>query len=422
MMSRCRPLAVSLCAAFTLSACTTVGPHRKVSSDGWEESTTYSCDWKPDSNFLWPGRVPNSPILPKTRSNPIGAMVLVVPVMLDLVVSPLAYYFDRDCREVSSSRRYVGTPEQHRRERLAQQERERKEAEENSAAARQRRAAEELARQERAAAESKRQAEQRELEALFPPLDESPRKEAVRPDDYALIVGIEGYRALPKATYAENDAASVKTYLQALGVPPQNVITLTGQSASRSDIAKYLEEWLPGVVKPDSRVYFYYSGHGAPDPTSGQAYLVPWDGDAAFLKSTAFPLATLYADLGKLPNKETVVMLDACFSGTGGRSVLADGVRPLVLLEDTSQPPEKAAVLAASGAREIAGGLDLRRHGLFTYFLLRGLSGEADAARSGHLTASALNDYLKNRVADTAHRANRDQHPRLLGDGALRLY
>src|SRR5206468_4112587 len=128
--------------------------------------------------------------------------------------------------------------------------------------ARARRAQEELAAQER-----------RELERLYPPLDESPRAGAARPDDYALVVGIEGYRSLPKATYAERDAALVKTYVQALGVPAQNVIMLTGERATRSDIAKYLEEWLPGVVKPDSRVYFYYSGHGAPDPTTGAAYL-----------------------------------------------------------------------------------------------------------------------------------------------------
>ena len=39
----------------------------------------------------------------------------------------------------------------------------------------------------------------------------------------------------------------------------------------------------------DSTVYFYYSGHGAPDLKTGQAYLVPWDGDAQFLKDTALP-------------------------------------------------------------------------------------------------------------------------------------
>jgi hypothetical protein len=115
-------------------------------------------------------------------------------------------------------------------------------------------------------------------------------------------------------------------------------------------------------------------------------------------------------------------MLDSCFSGSGGRSVLASGTRPLVLLEDSSQPPEKAAVLAASGAREVAGGLDLRRHGLFTYFLLRGLAGEADETRSGHVTLGALGKYVEARVSETARRSNRDQHPRVVGDPALRLY
>src|SRR6185312_10318367 len=191
---------------------------------------------------------------------------------------------------------------------------------------------------------------------------DSPKAAPVRPDDYALIVGIEGYRSIPKADFGENDAKSVKAYMEALGVPPTNVITLLGQGASRADIAKYLEEWLPGVVKPDSRVYFYYSGHGAPDPQTGVAYLIPYDGDPSFLKSTAFPLSKIYADLSALPAKESVVMLDSCFSGAGGRSVMAPGVRPLVVTEDVNVAPDKVDVLSASGAREIAGGLDLRQH------------------------------------------------------------
>ncbi|MBI3551725.1 MAG: caspase family protein [Elusimicrobia bacterium] len=161
-----------------------------------------------------------------------------------------------------------------------------------------------------------------------------------RTDDFAVVVGIEKYQNVPKADYAENDAKTMQKYFQALGVPEENVIVLTGQKATRTGLAKYLEEWLPRNVTPNSRVYFYYSGHGAPDPSDGSAYLVPWDGDASFLKTSAYPVSRLYEKLGALKAKEVVVMLDSCFSGAGGRSVIAKGARPLVNIVDTAVPSQ----------------------------------------------------------------------------------
>ena len=117
---------------------------------------------------------------------------------------------------------------------------------------------------------------------------------------------------------------------------------------------KYLEEWLPRNAKPTSTVFFYYSGHGAPDPETGKAYLVPWDGDPQFLKSTAYPLENLYASLRKLKARRVVVALDACFSGAGGRSVLAKGVRPLVTKVDTGESKAGGIVIfSASGGDQI---------------------------------------------------------------------
>jgi len=77
--------------------------------------------------------------------------------------------------------------------------------------------------------------------------------------------------------------------------------------------------WLANNVESDSRVFIYYSGHGAPDPRTGDAYLVPYDGDPSFIENTGYSLKKLYDTLGKLPSKEIVVILDSCFSGAGGR-------------------------------------------------------------------------------------------------------
>jgi len=237
-----------------------------------------------------------------------------------------------------------------------------------------------------------------------------------REHDFAIVVGVENYSDLPKAQYAARDARAFAAHAKALGVPPRNVVLLTDQKAGLASMDKYLDQWLPRMVQPDSRVYFYFSGHGAPDVKTGQAYLVPWDGDPNFLDTTAYPVKRLYDRLGKLHAQRVIVAMDACFSGAGGRSVLASGARPLITKIDTGAVAGPVTVLTASGANEISGSLDDRGHGAFTYFLLKGLNGAAK-----DFSASGLLGYATPRVQDEARRLNRDQTPQLLGDGSVLL-
>jgi hypothetical protein len=232
------------------------------------------------------------------------------------------------------------------------------------------------------------------------------------PDDFALVIGIEKYSNLDaSASFAERDATAVQRHLFALGFPVRNVHVLLGGKATRTALEKYLEHWLPLNVKETSRVFFYFSGHGAPDVKTGQAFLVPWDGDPNFLESTAYPVSKLYEKLNSLEARQVLVALDACFSGAGGRSVLAKGARPLVTKIDTGDFPEgKLALLAAASAEEITSSLEEQGHGIFTYYLLKGLSGAAKDG-SGAVTIGGLLNYLKPKVQDEARRQGRDQTP-----------
>ncbi|MBI5622978.1 MAG: hypothetical protein HY924_04280 [Elusimicrobia bacterium] len=97
--------------------------------------------------------------------------------------------------------------------------------------------------------------------------------------------------------------------------------------------------------------------------------------------------------------------LDACFSGAGGRSVLAKGARPLVAqVKPNALPGSGMALLTASSGEEITATLEEAGHGVFTYHLLNGLN-------EGRRTARGLYDYLKPRVSDDARRQNREQTP-----------
>jgi uncharacterized caspase-like protein len=114
-----------------------------------------------------------------------------------------------------------------------------------------------------------------------------------RPNDIAVVIGIERYKSLPASDYSSSDARIVKDYLKALGFQERNIELILDESATKSAIEKFIEARLPNRVKPDSRIFVYYSGHGAPEPKTGDAYIVPYDGDPNYLEVTGYPLKRL---------------------------------------------------------------------------------------------------------------------------------
>jgi hypothetical protein len=235
---------------------------------------------------------------------------------------------------------------------------------------------------------------------------------------YAIVIGIETYRQkLPKADFAAQDAKLVTDYLtKVMGYPEENVITLLNDRASNVDIAKYFEKWLPNNVEPGSTVFVYYSGHGAPNPNTSDAYLVPYDGDPSFIEETGYSLKRMYTALGKLPAKEVIIALDTCFSGAGGRSVIAKGARPLVMnLQNNMVPSKNMTVLSASSGVQISSTYDEKGHGLFTYFLLKGIKNENVTRSDGSLKLDDLFSYIRPQVERIARKQyNNEQTPQLL--------
>ena len=242
---------------------------------------------------------------------------------------------------------------------------------------------------------------------------------------YAIVIGIEIYRQnLPRADYAVSDAKLVSQYLiNVLGYPERNIILLLNENAARNDMEKYFGTWLRNNVESGSTVFIYYSGHGAPNPKTGDAYLVPFDGDPTFITDTGYSLNALYANLAKLPAKKIIVALDSCFSGAGGKSVLAKGARPLVVTTNSAQLPAKnIAILAASSANQISSTYNEKGHGLFTYFLLMGIKESLEKNKDAKLEINKMFDYLKPNVESISRRVyNNEQTPQLIvGDELLK--
>ncbi len=237
-------------------------------------------------------------------------------------------------------------------------------------------------------------------------------------NSYAIVIGIENYRQkLPKADFATADAQTMTEYLtKVMGYPEENVVTLTNEHAAKSDFEKYFEKWLFNNVEKDSSVFVYYSGHGAPNPKTSDAYLVPYDGDPSFIDETGYSLKRMYAALGKLPAKEVIVALDSCFSGAGGRSVLAKGARPLVMnLQNAVALPSNMTVMSASSGDQISSTYDEKGHGLFTYFMLKGIKNEDVTRQDGSIKMDDLFGYIKPQVERIARKQyNNEQTPQLI--------
>lgn len=231
--------------------------------------------------------------------------------------------------------------------------------------------------------------------ALAAPLDVDTRldTEVSRPQDAAVVIGIEHYAYLPEVPHALRDAEAVRSWLvHTRGIPADRVEVLLDGQARAGKIAHALER-LHETVGPDGTAWVYFAGHGAASPTDGQRLLlgVTTSPDPEVFEDDAVQVAALVnaAGGGEVP---VVLLVDACYTGRGrDGAALLEGER---LLVPTWATEPRAGVLewTAAQAGQTSGPLDGARHGAFTWAVLAALRGEADGAlgdpRDGVVTAA----------------------------------
>ena len=238
------------------------------------------------------------------------------------------------------------------------------------------------------------------------------------PKDWGLIIGIEDYNRLPKVDYARKDALIVRDYfIRVLGVPEENIISLIDADATKAQIEGYMKKYIPNNVGKDANLYVYFAGHGMPGTKKGEPYLVPYDADTRFIEQTGYKLISFYQDLDKLDVKRVYVFLDSCFSGVASRAaeMLVKGARPaLVHVEKVSPPSSSIISLNATSTGQISNAYPEKRHGLFTYYLLRGLKGEADTNDDGWSSVKEIYAYVRKNVKRQSRRMQSEQTPSIV--------
>lgn len=254
---------------------------------------------------------------------------------------------------------------------------------------------------------------------------------------FAVIVGISNYSdsRIPSLRYAASDArAFYKWIISPDGgrYAPSRVKLLLDEQATGSNLRGALFSWLKQAIEEDVVVIFF-AGHGSSDSpdTNDNLFLLPYDTRYDNISATGFPMWDIETALKRfIRAKKVVVIADACHSGGVGESfdIARRTNRKLTIspvasgLQNLSHVGDGVCVISAADDRQLSqenkrwgGG-----HGVFTYFLLNGLKGEADYNGDSEVTLGELIPF----ISETVRRETKNaQSPTVAGkfDPALTI-
>jgi len=257
-----------------------------------------------------------------------------------------------------------------------------------------------------------------ESKAIYAALNPTKVKKQPERDAVAVVIGIADYRSLPKADYANDDARAFYDYaIRALGVKAENIKLLVDGDAEEAEILKTFRTWVPSRVKSTTDVYVYYSGHGLPMPDGKGLYLLPLRADREVIDDTAIPFSKINAALQLAKARSVTIFMDACYSGQArsGETLVASA-RPISLRTENRLFPDGFTVITASQHDQISSSSPDLQHGIFSYYLMRGMEGDADANKDGKITLGEMQAYLAENVGRQAAMMSRKQEPQLIGD------
>lgn len=211
---------------------------------------------------------------------------------------------------------------------------------------------------------------------------------------FAVIIGNENYKEVAKVPHALNDAKVFAAYCEkTLGLPQKNIKQYADATFGTMLSAIENVQSIAKAYKGDINVILYYAGHGIPDESSNEAYLLPVDANG---RNTAacYPIDKLYGELKALGANQVTVFLDACFSGAQRGNGMLASARGVAIKAKQAAPQGNMVVFSAASADETAYPYNEKGHGLFTYYLLKKLN-----ETKGDVTLGELGSYICEKVA-----------------------
>ena len=242
------------------------------------------------------------------------------------------------------------------------------------------------------------------------------RKVARNRDAVAIIVGVSDYKeTTARAAYADSDAKVFQDYaIEKLGVPRDRIKTLVTDGADEKDMLLAVKRWLARASKQGkSDVYVFFAGHGLASDDGQKMYLLPYDGAPELLDDTAILRDRLFSDIASANPRSVTVFLDTCYSGTTRGTDMLIASRPIAIKALEQSIPDNFTVMTAARGDQTAKPLEEAKHGMFSYFLMKGMEGEADSNQDNKITAGELHQYVQQNVVQ---QSSGSQTPELQGD------
>jgi WD40 repeat protein/uncharacterized caspase-like protein len=237
---------------------------------------------------------------------------------------------------------------------------------------------------------------------------------------WVLLVGVNHYddAAFPSLQYSAIDCQGLAEALrEATQAFPQRTIKIHHDYAIDTPTLKLVRSSLREIVKAaqyQDTVLVYFSGYGALDGESPVLCLTDTSRDAVL--KTGLSVAELLDELGQCAAKHQVVWLDACHSG----GMTLRGMKiPTKIPSDFPNPTCQLIELLGQRAAQSQGFYALLScdqsqqswefpelgHGVFTYFLMQGLRGEAADAK-GTINADGLYKYVYHQTLQYIDKTN----------------
>lgn len=250
-------------------------------------------------------------------------------------------------------------------------------------------------------------------------LDPNLIKSSQNTNAVAIVIGIEKYKNIPLAQYANRDAKFFYQYAKnSFGIKSENIKLLVDQDAGLVDMLSMLSIWLPNKInKGETDLVIFYSGHGLASSDGKDLFFLPHDGNTDLLSKTALSRTEFFEQINELGPRKVTVFLDTCYSGlTRNKETLLASARPIrIQVKNELNVPENFTIFSASQLNEISSGIESVKHGVFSYYLMKGLEGKADLDQDNEVTNDELMNYLNNNINREAAKIGRVQNPSFFG-------
>lgn len=244
----------------------------------------------------------------------------------------------------------------------------------------------------------------------------------------ALVVGVSNYNShLEDLDFCKKDAYAMNELLQSLGYDVgKNGNALIGNVDGQRLKDAIIDFFYDDMIKSTDTLLFYFSGHAVQD--IDDTYFASTDIDPDVPQRRGFSFSELRRAMENSLSRRIVVILDCCYSGSAvlskssGDATLLGHKTILNSLKRTPQGEGKCLLLSSQDYQK-SYLLNKEGHSVYTYYLLKGLSGIRESVdKHGNVTPQTLGNYVYDQVTNVAPKQKPLIKTEISGDIVLARY